>query len=229
MKSPWPYIITIISLVVVCIVAIDSCSKQQRKYTGALQVVSVRNDTIKKYKDYAGREHAEKLQARADMETIEAMYESLLDSVSRSTNVRKKDIQTVNTISTKNSNRVITRIDTIYTDTNKHHYEFNYSDTWTIIRGSIKDSVLIQYMVYDSVIISAVSRKQKGLFNFKRDIYVDGYSLNPNTKITGLNSVNVITTKRKKWGAGPYIGVSFDGRQIVPSAGLSVNYDLIQF
>lgn len=221
-------LIIIVVLVVTNILSIDGCIKQSDKNDSQNLVINALNDTVSKWKDKYGREHSSKLLAEGNLDVLNTMYGHKLDSVSMALKVAKKHIKSLSTIGVFANRLIVTDLDTFYIDSNKY-YTFQYKDSWLDMSAVIKDSVTLKYKSFDSLVITTYSKKQKGFLNFKRDTYIDGYSLNPYSTIRGIEGIRVYNEKRKRWGVGPYFGYGFDGKTFRAQAGISINYDLIQF
>ena len=112
--------------------------------------------------------------------------------------------------------------DTLYIPV--YQKQFNYTDKWITIDGSILDSeVKLNWETRDHLEF-ILHRKRQGWFKPKL-LYIDGKSQNPNTTITNLSNVQIGKERRKRFGIGPYIGYGTRGVDI----GIGIHYSFIRF
>jgi len=203
---------------------IQTCKKHQRYSEQLTGNLAHANDSSRIWKDLFGREHAEKLLLQGSFPNIDAVKGDLLDSVSKALKTAKKNIESVGAASVVSKNVVTGRIDTIH-DTIKY-VSVSYSDRWIDLKCSVTNPPTIEYTTFDSLIISAY-RKKAGWF--KKEAYIDAYSINPHSSIKGVTGIKVYEEKSKRFGIGPYLGYGFNGQQWQPNIGISIQYSLIKF
>lgn len=221
--------IVIIGLAFACLIAIEKCVGEKQKVNNSANVVNiVVNDSTRFYKDAYGKEHAQRQQVEADLGTLKVYYRNLIDSVSKALKIKDKNIKTISTASLKNTNTVIAKIDTVLVD-GKKQYPFSFSDRWIKLNGIVDTTIRLTYSLYDSIVITTY-RKSTGFLGLgKSMVYVNGYSINPNTTVTGISNIKVQDEKPKKFSLGIGIGYGFNGNRFEPNIGFSLQYSLIRF
>lgn len=205
---------------------IRGCTRNANLVSEHETVFIQREDSLQHYKDAAGREHALRKQTEASLSTLRTYYSRTIDSITRTLNIKKKQLQQFITASTQTEGSVRIQIDTFYTDTTAL-YRFNYSDKWLYLDGVLDDDLYVNYKFTDSIIITQFW-KRRWLLG-RKQYYVDGYSLNPNTRFSGLSAVKVGSKSPGRIGIGPFIGYGWNGAVWTPSVGISLHYSLIRF
>lgn len=205
---------------------IRGCNNNANRVAEYETVFVQREDSLQHYKDAAGREHALRKQTEASLSTLKVYYGRTIDSVTRVLNIKEKQLQQFITASTRTEGSVRIQVDTFYTDTTTL-YRFNYSDQWLYLDGAMDGGLFVNYKFTDSIIITQFWKRR--WFLGRKQYYVDGYSLNPNTRFTGLSSVKVGSKAPGRIGIGPYIGYGWNGAAWTPSAGVSLHYSMIRF
>jgi len=219
-------ILIVFLLIVVTALSLKSCFHQQKENAVLKDVVAIKEDSTSYWKDKFNTEHAEKLSADASLSTIQAIYGQLLDSITSRLDAKASDVQAVTAANTVASGTIIPKVDTVsYPDSTKD-YRFRYNDRWLDLDGVIGKQSQINYRLTDSIIFTSY-RKKTGFL--RKQTYIDGYSLNPNARVTGITGIRVSNTRDHRFGAGPYIGFGWNGSKWSPSAGISVHYSLIKF
>ncbi len=140
------------------------------------------------------------------------------------TTLPEKQIQYITTAST------ITR-DTVYISNatrNQDTIQFDYDDKWISIHGKWNDSLTLSYAMRDSIWFVNY-RKKKGLF--RREEFMDGFSANPHTSISGLTAISTGTHQRKpmRISIGPSLGYHYAGGRFSWSVGVGIQYNIIRF
>ncbi|WP_343302838.1 DUF6549 family protein [Chitinophaga niabensis] len=212
-------------LVVIGILATRSCHRKEKVITSIETIQDIRDDSVRFWQDLAGREHAEKQVAEGSISALKIYYKSEIDSLKRIFRMKENALQSFVSAQTETKGSVVLKVDTVYGDTSKT-YQFHYDDRWISLQGEIAKEPFIRYSVRDSITFVTYSKK-KGLFT--KETYVDGFSQNPNTRITGLTGIRVNNAKSKRFGVGPYAGYGFNGTRWTPSAGIAIQYSLINF
>jgi hypothetical protein len=204
----------------------QTCNKHMKASNNLAEAVAHANDTARIWKDRYGREHADRMLIVGDHATIDAIKGQLLDSVSKALGTNKKNIGSISAASITSGNEVTGRVDTVYLPGNQKTAKLSYIDRWIDIEALASNPPKLKYSTFDSIIITTYSKKTGW---FKRAIYVDGYSINPHSRITGITALKIEEIKNKHFCIGPYIGFGFNGTQWKPSVGLSLQYFLIKF
>lgn len=182
-------------------------------------------DSTAHYRDLYNREHATRMLIEADRASIELLYGRQLDSIAKAIGTPKKNIQAVTGLGTQTAASIVAMVkDTVYLDTNKTTHEIRYSDKWLWMQGKIGTQALINYIIYDSLIITTHS-KRKNLFAPK-EIFIDAYSLNPHTRINSITGFRVATYSPKRLGIGLHVGYGYNGVQWAPNISIGLNYSI---
>lgn len=234
----------IVAIAVLLIVGFAIFSRQ-RVVTGSLENIAEykakTEQEMKTYKDENGKLHGQVEVLVADKNTFLATYGQKLDSIAKVLDIKTKNIEQYVQIGIKTTGSIKSRIDTTYViDTNKNNvtgettldttktYQVNYKDNWMYFSGNIvKDSFIANYNVKDSLTFITYKKKTGFLGLGKGKTLMDVTSTNPNASYFGIKGVELKDLKPKRFGIGPYVG--FDPITMRPSAGLSVNYNLIKF
>lgn len=195
----------------------------------ANEVIQTQTDSLSVYKDKYGTEHAQRLAVEGSYTVLKNYYNGLLDSVSRRTGAKQKNIKAVGTVGTEASGEVALKVDTVYTSDTSRTYNFTYSDRWINMSGNIGNQNNLTYKTYDSIVLTTYA-KPSGFFGLgKKQTYVDGYSLNPHSHITGLQSLLLTSERDKKFGIGIQVGYGYNGLKWAPYFGVGIQYSIIRF
>lgn len=181
------------------------------------EITSMDTPIIRHYQDREGLQHA--------VTTIrENQTGAPVTAISKKIAVNPAKIKQV-------TNAVTTTSDTIpaiATHRVKDTTVFDYEDDWISIHGVLHDSVQITYRMRDSIWLTAY-QKRTGLF--RKVTLLDGFSANPNTTITGLQSISLHTLNRRqaRLSIGPSFGYHYAGGKFQWSAGIGIQYNFIRF
>lgn len=226
MQQTTQRIIIIFLLVTVTALSLKSCFHQKKENAILKDVVEIKQDSTSYWKDRFNTEHGEKLSADASLSTLRSVYNQLLDSVSNRLDVKDNSIQSVTAASTSGSGKIVPKLDTIHSPDSTLQYRFRYKDRWLDLDGIVGKDPSISYQFRDSIVFTTY-KKKVGLL--KRQTYIDGYSLNPNVRVTGITGIRVSNIKERRFGLGPYLGYGWNGAKWSPSAGISIHYSLLKF
>ncbi|WP_160711274.1 hypothetical protein [Chitinophaga solisilvae] len=186
---------------------------QERQLT-ALRAATA--DTIRRYRDAAGRQHAV-------TPVVHTSPPAPVKKIMRQSGITEKNIREYTTATTVTAD-TLPAIAPQQTDTG---FRFHYEDKWISILGQMKDSLRISYQLRDSLWFVTWHRKA-GLF--RKVAYMDGFSANPHTVISGLKAIR---TDRQaallRVSIGPQIGWHYAGGKFRWSAGIGIQYNLIRF
>lgn len=219
-------IIIVFLLVIVTALSLRGCFRKEKEKAILRDVVEIQQDSTSYWKDQFNTEHASKQLADADLSSLRAAYGSLLDTIKARTGSKGEDLQAVTAASTSGTGKVTPKIDTVYLPDSSMAYKFRYNDRWLDLDGIIGKEPVINYRFSDSIVLTTY-RKKVGFL--RKATYVDGYSLNPNVRITGLTGIRVSSAKPKRFGVGPYIGYGWNGSSWTPNIGISLQYSIIKF
>lgn len=215
-------------LILLGLAALKSLFEPAQVLTNVERITQIRDDSITYWKDQYNREHAEKLMAQGQYAELRVVYGPFMDSILVSLNIQKDAIKSIAAVGLKNSGELTARIDTQYVDSSAY-YSFKYKDRWLDMDGTLSDMARIKYTSRDSLIVTGYTKKTGFLGLGKKETYIDAYSLNPNSKITGLTGMMVLKERQKRFGLGPFVGIGWSGNGIVPTVGVGLNYSLIKF
>lgn len=208
--------------------AVNKLFNPDKTLTNIERIVQIRDDSISYWKDKYNQEHAEKRIAQGQIEELQLVYGPLIDTVKEMLGIQASAIKNLSAVGITNSGQITARVDTYYVDSTRH-LAFNYNDKWLDIKGSLSDLARLKYTSRDSLIVTAYTKKKGFLGLGKRETYIDAYSLNPNSRITGLTGLMVLKERQKRFGLGPFVGIGWSGNGIVPTVGIGLSYDLIKF
>jgi hypothetical protein len=212
-------IVTLIAAI--AILSFRACVKRGEKIDEYKEALQLQHDTIIRYKDVEGNQHAQVALQQADMNFLKALHAKEIDSILFLLKVKDKQVEGVTMAGIASAGTVKPKIDTIYIDSGHNNYNLSYNDKWLTLKGSIGTDNYLKYLYRDSLVFTTVFSK--------RLLRVDAFSLNPNTTFTGLTSLRIPLPRKKKWGIGPYIGYGYNGERFIPNAGFSLHYSLINF
>lgn len=189
----------------------------------------VKSDSVQYWKDVAGREHARAQVSEGNYATLRAYNDKLIDSVIATLKIQGKQLEGITAIGTQTRAVIVPKVDTVLVH-DQPALHFSYNDRWIDIDGVLPAGApQITYITRDSLIFTHY-RKRTGFLGLGRTVtYLDGYSINPNSKVTGVTDLRFVTDKPKRFGIGPYIGYGYDGLRWAPSMGISLQYSLIKF
>ena len=193
------------------------------------QVIQTQTDSLSVYKAKYGTEHAQRLAVEGSYTVLKNYYNDLLDSISRRTVAKQKNIKAVATAGVEAIGEIALKVDTVYTRDTLKIYNFTYSDRWINLSGNIGNQNNLTYKTYDSIVLTTYAKPSGFLGLGKKHTYVDGYSLNPHSRITGLQSLLLTSERDKKFGIGIQAGCGYNGGQWAPFIGIGIQYSLIRF
>lgn len=97
------------------------------------------------------------------------------------------------------------------------------------ITAQIGDSSYLQLKAWDTLTVVWKTVKEGSIFNRRKYLQLDLSHADTSKHITGLQAYRVPAKKPKRFGIGVQVGVTFDGQQARPYAGLGASYNLIRF
>lgn len=203
------------------------CVNLKKGKDAVLNVKTQVNDSTTHYKDFANREHAQRMQVQAELAVADAFYGEIIDSLVKANKIKPKQLETFATVGTVSAGTVEAKVDTIHVDSGKA-VRLRYADEWVKITGiASKGKATIDYWIKDSLAVTSYW-KRKGFWG-RKVTYIDAYSLNPKVSISGMQGVKITEERRKPFGISAYVGYGYNGTQFQPSIGLALTYDLIKF
>ena len=188
-------------LLVFCILSVRTCQSERVSRDSIEQNIAALSDTIRYHKDREGALHATILAQQGSLNDLEATTEHCLDSASKRLQIAKRDIDGYQKIIAQVRGNLEVKTVTVH-DT----IQFAYKDSGITETGKIVHDTLHEaYTVTVPITLTEYS-KRKNLFAPTLH-YVDGYSQNPNARITGLQSVMVVKEKPKTWSVIEALGI----------------------
>lgn len=225
MKFQVERIVIFFLLIVVTGLSLRSCFRKEKENIVLKEAVQIKEDSTSFWKDSLGRIHAQKRLIEADMGSLRAVYRDKIDSISAALQIKTSDLQAALTARTISQGTVKPTVDTIRKDSTTQ-YKFHFADSWLTLDGLISPDPTISYRFTDSLVFTTYKKRRNLL---RSDVYVDGYSLNPNVRIQNITGIRVGSAPAGRFGIGPYFGYGFTGNGIGPSVGISFHYSLIRF
>lgn len=192
------------------------------------RIVQIKDDSIDYWRDRYGTEHAQKLMANAELAVLHTAYGPLLDTVLKTLKINKNQLEQLTAIGLGSSGSVRLRVDTVFVDSSAN-YRFSYSDRWIDLKGNIGQSSTLDYTTFDSLIITGYHKRSGFLGLGKKKTYIDAYSLNSHSRISGMQGVQILKERRKPWSIGPIAGYGWNGERWSPFVGVGVGYALVRF
>ncbi len=212
----------VVLICIVCLLSMHTCNHRGAQLADLRDAVELQHDTIIKYKDAVGREHATTAVQKADVSILKAIYTKEIDSLKEVIGFKDKELEAATFAGTKASGNIAPRIDTVFvSNTDTVTYGISYADKWLSLDGRIGSHSFLNYTYSDSLVFAT--------FRKKKSIRIDAYSLNPNVKFTGLHSISVPVPRKKRFGIGPYFGLQYYDGKIQPAYGIGASYHLIEF
>jgi hypothetical protein len=200
------------------------CNKPEKKdhpTADANKVEVNKNTPPTTYTDKGGTKHTEKETAVADLTTLKAVYKKQIDSLTYLLNAKQRELDYVTGISTTTTGKFKPKIDTVYVETDGGavaQTSVSYSDKWLALKGIVDEDSSWFYKYRDSIILVSYY-KRSGFLKLRSELYIDGFSLNPNTTISGLSSYKVkAPVKKQHFELNAELRNRWIDKQIQPSA-----------
>lgn len=226
MKQPTQRIVIAFLLIVVTALSLQTCFRKETENALLKDIVEIKQDSTEYWKDLWGQEHAQKKLSEGNYSSLRAAYRNLLDSVKTRVGANSGDLEGVTTAGTVTTGKIRPVVDTVYLPDSTRILKFSYNDRWLDLAGIVGKDPIIDYRFTDTIVFTTY-RKKTGFL--KKHTYIDGYSLNPNVRITGITGIRVNDQRPHRFSIGPYLGYGWNGDRWAPSAGVSVQLSLIKF
>ena len=222
-----------IGCLVVCLLVIGLAYllKNCQKAADAKEVkniATVKNAPVQHYTDAAGDDHATKPVAIGDYDALLRFYESVIDSQAKLLNIQANKIQSLTqaTAETKGSigNGIASDYDSVWQPCPER---IDWKDKWSVISALKLDTGwLLRYQLNDTI-TTVTYWKKVGLF--KKALFVDIKTQNPNVRFAGIQSLQVAGPKPKKWGLGINVSYTYYEGKWRPVVGVGLQYNLFRF
>lgn len=237
---PFKTILVMTAMLLIVAFILFKCRQNEKEFIQSVeQTESVIKTPVHHYRDNGGTDHAEKPVAEASLKVIEASYKKTIDSLTGLLKIKPKQVNEIVQAGTlvesyfrPDINYIPNSIpfhdtinicgDTIFPSS----IEINYQDAWLTLRGVLNEDSSWHYSLRDS--LSFITYKKKTGF-LKRELFLDAFSMNPGSTITGLTAIKITEARPKKWAVALFGGYGWNGKQwgLVGGAGLTRN--LVRF
>lgn len=206
-------------------VQFKSCGKQTAVGEIA-DLQEIQAAPVHHYTDAAGAVHAQKQVASGNMDLLLSIYKKRIDSQTNLLKIKDKQLLSITQASTVTTGSIDHGITVDYAG-DPCPDKIDWSDQWATIEAKYKDTAWwVGYSLRDT--ITAVTFwKKAGLF--KKALYVDVKSQNPNVHFEGIQAIRVAMPRAKKFGLGVNISYTFLNGQWRPVVGAGIQYNLIRF
>jgi hypothetical protein len=211
-------IIICCGIVALFAIVLFKCKQDDANFSSATKKISVvKNTPVRHYTDAGGTKHAEKPIAAGTLGEIETSYQHIIDSLSKLLKTKPKFIREIVQVSTVAAADFKPSIDT---SPGKANIRVSYQDKWFSIDGVVSNDSSWRYAVKDS--LSFITYRKKTGF-LKKDLFLDAFSMNPNSTIKGLTAIRINEARPKKWAIALFGGYGFNGKAwgLVGGAGLT--------
>jgi hypothetical protein len=220
-------VLAVIILLAIILILVDVKCGKKEPAEQSKKVEKIKATPPKRYVDDGGTTHTEKPVAQADISTIKASYQKMIDSLKQVLKIKDKQIVDLLSVGTTTTGKFKPTIDTFYIDS-VPNVSVSYTDKWLSIFGLVGNDEEWKYTYSDSLTFTTYY-KHTGFLKLGRTLMLDGFSSNPNTQIDGLTSIKINRNKPKKFALGFNISYAFDGKIWKPVAGVGLNYNIIRF
>jgi hypothetical protein len=213
-----------------CIVAmvislsLEHCNKPKEEAEPSRKIEKIKSKPPTTYRDTGGTIHTVKEVSKAEIATIKASYQRIIDSLTGVLRIKEKQIADINQVGTTTTGTFKPDIEVVYVGADEV-YEVSFKDRWFEMKGTVGKEEKWKYSVKDSITLVTYWKKT-GFLKLGRKLVLDGFSQNPNTKIDGLTAIKIDKARPKKWGIGVNV---IDGKQWKPYVGVGLTKTLIRF
>lgn len=198
--------------------------QNSRNHSASLeQVYAEQSDEIKTWKDEAGKYRSQKMAAEVDLKTAKKHYQAEIDGVYHDMHVKYRNLKALVQVNTKTADTITLEKPVYIKGDTIRDSIFIYRDVWADFIATMDSaSIDLRYTVRDS--LAFVSHyKRTGLF--KKQLFIDGVSHNPNTKIVGIKNISIgKPSNRFGLTVGPSVGYGVVGNGLGPFFGVSATY-----
>jgi hypothetical protein len=226
--------ILLASVVVATMVVVEAfrqANHYRTELAGAIQAVKAKEDTLMRYRDMAGSEHAGRLIVEASYATLSELYRRDMDSVARRLRIRPQQVTGVTSFGTLDTGSTLAPVmyihDTVYRGRAFHDaYRFTAGDRYIAIEG-VADSAgaALDWSIRDSLTVTAYWKRRRVLA--RKRLYIDAYSVNPKCHVSGLEGMQIAEPRHSRFGLGVFGGVMVPSMQ--PGIGIGLYYTIIHF
>lgn len=243
-KKYWPVLIVLLLLALLVKLITDPVTPEATPNNSGKQAVL---QEPKSYVDSkTGTVHTETKVAQAKQDqSLHSYYQKMIADLKSQLRLKEKQIETITTASIRSEGTAILKRDSVpmapnISDSSASHIAtdmepaifksyWTYADKWMYMRGElVGDSLSIDYRTEDSIALVTYWKK-RGWFG-PRELYINGFTMNPKSKVYGLQSVKVSPgVKPPKWGIGLNVGYGITATGLSPYIGVGLSRNFIRF
>jgi hypothetical protein len=220
----------LLGVVVLLVILFQIKSCHDKNYYS--NILLLKNDTIKQWKDEAGRWHAEAVASELSKDEMKTFFSKEVSELQKDFNIKLKDVTAYLKASIQSDKDITMAVDSgsMISVTNLNGSDtavFHFNDAWSTINASLYNNKLhLIQQSYDSISF-VTSIKRSWLFG-PRTTVLNGISYNPSSKISGITGIEIKVPSRR-FGIGPYVGYGFNGKSWGMNAGVSIHYSVVKF
>lgn len=224
-------LIAVVVLIAIIVCTYRACNHGQPALTSSANGKVIPKQIPKSYKTASGTVHTETKVVQAEHDVwLEEYYRFLLKEARDSLKITQGQLKEVLAagITSDGNYSIPLKPDTVrITDTISPAKTFKYQNRFISLVGRIQhDSIDIGYKSFDSLTFITYTKK-KNIFSPK-ELYLNGFTMNPNSSINGLQSVK-LTVPPPKWAIGINAGYYFDGSSFRPGIGIGITKTIIRW
>ena len=222
MRFSWLHVV----LILLAIVLLHTCSRNNALDAELSRIDKVQNDTIQHYITKLGEQGATIRSYQGEMASLNAFLEDARDSTKQMERAIEKFRSIASAIKTE-TRTIIDSVEVPYIVEGKEfNVPFNLKEKFYGLNGRSTNKGLfidrIEIPNHQSIV---VGKRKSGFFS--SEFRVDVVNSNPYVRTTGLSSY-VHKEKVKRIGIGLYVGYGVGANGLSPQIGIGVNYSLLR-
>ena len=231
MKNNLLATLLLLASVVVVLTVARREAHYRHAYYEAMEAAELRVDTLERYRDMAGSEHASRVVMEGSFATLSELYGRDMDSVARRLRIRERQLSALTTMGTRDTGRWLgtTEVihDTVYWGRRfRDGYRFTAGDRFTAIAGMVDSTGAdVEWELRDSLTVATYWRRRH-LWS-RRELVLDAYSMNPKCTVSGLQGLRIMEPKGSRYGFCVFGGMDAVGLR--PVVGIGVYYSIFHF
>lgn len=234
-------LVAIVLIIAISVCTFRACNRDQPALTTSAPGKVIPKQIPKSYIAPSGTVHTEVKVVQAEHDVwLEDYYKSLLAEVKEELAIKDKQLRDVIAAGITNEGYIsipLEKVEIPIDSTSRPQLisicpdeirYFQYKDKFIKMAGRIdQDSIDLSYKVEDSIHLVTYWKK-KHLFAAK-ELFINGFSTNPNSNIKGLQMVKLNQVTPKKWAVGINAGYFFDGSTFRPGIGIGITKTIFRF
>lgn len=223
-----PVILIVALVATFVVIGVQEMRKQRQQ---VFHEVKHENDTTTHWRDKYNTEHANNIALQENLHTAQALHEQALAEVADRLQIRQKQVEGLQKMVATAKGRIVTIVDSSRRgDTTA---SFIAQDPFTTISGAtVGNHEEVAYSVRVPIVLTPYWKrpyKFLGLEFGRIEHYIDGYSTNPSVVLDSLQDIRILSKQPGRWGAGPFVGLMYNGNNFAPVLGLGITYTLIRW